>query len=68
MVYPFELTMQTDSRGAVIWTQRPLKDVIEEKAIVMFKDGMSERDVAKDLHISRHRARRIKNSMPTLPQ
>lgn len=61
-VYPFELTMRRGVNEAVIWTQRPLKDVIEQNALKCFADGMSIRDVADELHISKHRATVIRNN------
>jgi putative DNA primase/helicase len=61
-LFPFELTMENDERGAIYWTHRPLKDVIEQNALRMFADGMSIRDVAEELHITKHRAVKIKNS------
>jgi hypothetical protein len=66
-VYPFELTMQTTENGAVMWLQRPLKEVIEYTALKMYAEGMSIRDVAEELHISKRRAHQIKNSGVKLP-
>lgn len=67
-VFPFELTMRTDERGAILWLRRPLKEVIEQNALRMFSDGMSIRDVAEELHITKHRAVKIKNSAVKLPE
>ena len=67
-VFPFELTMQTAQNGAIYWTQRPLKEVIEINALKMFSEGMSIRDVAEELHISKHRAHQIKNRGVKLPE
>jgi hypothetical protein len=62
-LYPFELTMQTFENGAIMWLKRPLSEVIEQAAKKMFEDGMSIRDVAEELHISKRRAHTIKLQM-----
>ncbi len=58
-LYPFELRMQTDHRGAVLWTRRPLKDVLKQQAAEFFKMGMKVKEIAEDLHISRQAVYRI---------
>lgn len=62
-VYPFELTMQTDQRGAVLWLQRPLKDIIEDRAREMFAKGMKVNEIAEDLHLSRFQVYRLKQKL-----
>lgn len=66
--FPFELKMERDGDAGVYFTHRPLANVIEQKAIAMFRDGMSIRDVAEDLHITKHRAHKIKNNMSMIGQ
>ena len=46
--------------GQAIWTMRDLEDVTLSQAVEMFNDGMSVRDVAADLNISKSAAHRLR--------
>jgi hypothetical protein len=56
---PFEVTMQMD-RGAAVWLMRDIADVRVARAKELFGDGMSVRDVAEELKISKSAAHRLK--------
>jgi putative DNA primase/helicase len=58
-VEPFQVRMETRD-GAAIWLMSSLEDVTEGKAGALFDDGLSVRDVAKELNISKSRAQRLK--------
>lgn len=57
---PFELRLQPDSTGALVWTTRPIDDALLSRATELFKDGVSVRDAAEELKISRSAAHRLK--------
>jgi putative DNA primase/helicase len=46
--------------GQAIWTMRDLEDVTLALAAEMFNDGMSVRDIATDLDISKSAAARLR--------
>jgi putative DNA primase/helicase len=57
---PFELWLKTDQTGALVWTTRTLEDAIGSRAAELFADGLSVRDVAEELGISKSKAHRLK--------
>lgn len=57
---PFEVRLQADSTGALVWTTRPIDDALLSRAAELFKDGVSVRDAAEELQISRSKAHRLK--------
>jgi 5S rRNA maturation endonuclease (ribonuclease M5) len=57
---PFEVRMETDASGAAVWTMRDIEDVMAVRAAELFADGMSIRDVADELGISKSTAHRLK--------
>jgi putative DNA primase/helicase len=56
---PFEARLEIRD-GQAIWTMRDLEDVTLAKAADMFNDGLSVRDVAADLGISKSAAQRLR--------
>jgi putative DNA primase/helicase len=56
---PFEIQMQSD-RGAAVWLMRDIANVIESRARELFGDGMTVRDVADELKISKSAAHRLR--------
>jgi hypothetical protein len=57
---PFEVRMETDPAGTALWTMRDLDAAVETRALALFTEGLSVRDVAEELGISKSRAGRIK--------
>lgn len=60
-LYPFEIKMQTDERGAVRWLQRPLVEIIEHRVKELLGMGMKVSEVAEECHLSRYQVYRIQN-------
>jgi putative DNA primase/helicase len=58
-VFPFELRLQEDPRGGVTWQHKPLRDIIEQQAAMLFADGMSARDVMDALKLDRFKVYRL---------
>jgi putative DNA primase/helicase len=56
---PFEVRLEV-REGQAIWTMRDLEDVTLAKAADLFNDGMSVREVAADLGISKSVAARLR--------
>ena len=63
-VMPFEVRLETDQRGAAVFSHRPLQDVIEKRASEMFEMGMKVTEIAEELHISRFQVYRLKKRQP----
>ena len=59
---PFEVQLETGADGRAIWTLRELENAKAERAAQMFADGMSVRDVAEELGISRSQAHRLRKN------
>jgi putative DNA primase/helicase len=59
-VFPFELRLQEDPRGGVTWQHKPLRDIIEQQAAMLFADRMSDRDVMDALKLDRYKIYRLK--------
>ena len=57
---PFEVRMDTGSDGRAVWTMRELEDAKAQQAIALYADGMSVRDVAEELGISKSTAHRLR--------
>jgi hypothetical protein len=57
---PFEITMSGGEYGGAVWTFRELDDVREKQAAALFAQGMSVRDVAEELGISKSAAGRYR--------
>lgn len=60
---PFEVKLQADATGKPAWTMRPIEDALLSRANELFKDGVSVRDAAEELHISRSKAHRLKKKL-----
>jgi putative DNA primase/helicase len=56
---PFEAKLEVRS-GVAVWTTRDLEDVALRKAADLFEDGLSVRDVATELNISKSAAQRLR--------
>jgi len=61
-VEPFEVSMRTEN-GAAIWLMREILDIQLVRAREMFGNGMSIRDVADELGISKSAAARLKQKI-----
>lgn len=59
-VEPFEVRMET-REGAAVWLMNSLDDVTEAKARALFEEGLSIRNVAKELNITPAKSQRLKN-------
>ncbi len=57
---PFEVRMESGADGRAVWTCRELEDAKAQEAAVLFSSGMSVRDVAKELEVSRSTAQRFR--------
>lgn len=57
---PFEVRMGNGSDGRAVWSTRDLQDAKEQQAIALFASGVSVRDVAEELQISKSTAQRIR--------
>jgi hypothetical protein len=57
---PFEVRMEAGADGRAVWTMRDLEDAKAQQAIALYSEGMSVRDVAEELHISRSAAHRLR--------
>jgi putative DNA primase/helicase len=60
---PFEVKLQADSTGIPVWTVRPIENALLSRAAELFKDGVSVRDAAEELGISRSKAQRLKEKL-----
>ena len=61
--FPFEVKLEDDTRGGVIWTQRPLKDVIDQQIVECLKVGMTPREISEELHVHRRKVYHIKTRL-----
>ena len=57
---PFEVRLETGEDGRAVWTMRDLEDAKAAQAAELFAAGMSVRDVAEELGISRSSAHRLR--------
>ncbi len=57
---PFEVRMESGSDGRAIWTCRDLEDAKACQAASLFSAGMSVRDVAEELGVSKSTAQRLR--------
>ncbi len=61
---PFEAAMHTNpASGAAVWAMRDLDDAVAVRAAELFADGLSVRDVAEELKISKSKAHRLKRNV-----
>ena len=56
----FEARMERGSDGRAVWTCRELEDVRAQQAAALFSSGMSVRDVAEELNVSKSTAQRLR--------
>ena len=59
----FEVKMSAGPSGESVWTVADCEASTDARASKMFQDGMSIRDVAEELGISRSKAHRLKNAL-----
>jgi putative DNA primase/helicase len=60
-VKPFEACLQVDDEsGRAEWTMREVEAILMERVVELFGDGLSTRQVARELGISPARAHRLK--------
>jgi len=57
---PFEVRLESGSDRQAVWTRRELEDTKAENAAKMFSMGLSVRDVAEELRISKSQAGRFR--------
>jgi len=57
---PFEVQMGAGADGRAIWTMKELEDAKAQQAIALYAEGMSVRDVADELKISKSAAHRLR--------
>ena len=57
---PFEVRLESGPDGRAIWTCREIEDAKAEKAAELFAAGLSVRDVAEELKISKSQAGRLR--------
>jgi putative DNA primase/helicase len=62
---PFEVRMET-REGTAVWRILSLEDVTQAKARDLFESGMSVRDIAEELKISKSKVQRIKDRFKLL--
>jgi DnaB-like helicase N terminal domain/AAA domain len=65
-LYPFEISMRSDDRGGIVWLQKDLTDLTEQRVQEMLGKGMSVREVADDLALSRFQVYRIRDKIGML--
>lgn len=66
--FPFELKLDEDPRGVLVWLQRPLKEIVLQQCAEMMKAGLTDRDLCETLHISRYQLYRMKRKLTTLDE
>ncbi len=59
---PFEVRLETGADGRAMWTWRELENAKAERAAQLFGEGMSVRDVAEELGISKSQAQRLRTN------
>jgi putative DNA primase/helicase len=57
---PFEARMESGPDGRAIWTWRELEDAKAQQAASLYAEGVSVRDVANELEISKSQAGRLR--------
>jgi len=57
---PFEVRMEEGADRRAVWTMRELEDAKAQQAIALYSEGMSVRDVADELRISKSAAHRLR--------
>jgi len=57
---PFEVQMEAGADGRAVWTLKELEDAKAQQAIALYSEGMSVRDVAEELGISKSAAHRLR--------
>jgi hypothetical protein len=57
---PFEVRMEGGPDGRAVWTCQDLEDAKAQQAAVLFSSGMSVRDVAEELGVSKSTAQRLR--------
>ena len=56
---PIEAQLITDEHGIQCWSHKPLEDVIHEQIISLYKEGLSQKEIAQEIErnkstVSRH--------------
>ncbi len=57
---PFEVRMESGLDGRAVWTCRDLEDAKAQQAALLFSSGMSVRDVAEEIGVSKSTAQRFR--------
>ena len=58
-VSPFEATLTEDEHGNQAWTVKSLKAVTLQRVIELEKEGLNQRDIAKELGLSKSTVNRL---------
>lgn len=64
---PFEVKMGAGESGEAVWTVTDSEISMNSRASELFEQGMSVRDVAEELGISKSKAHRLKNFRSSVP-
>lgn len=62
---PFEVSIGMDDHAQQQWLQKPLRDLLRDRARRMLADGMKEHDVVLETGLSRWTVRRLKKNFDT---
>jgi putative DNA primase/helicase len=57
---PFEVRLESGSDGHAVWTSRDLEDAKAQQAVALFSAGVSVRDAAEELGVSKSTAQRLR--------
>lgn len=60
---PFEVRLESGLTGQSVWTIRTVEDTLAARAAELFAEGLSVRDVAEELHISKSQAHRLRRKL-----
>jgi len=60
VVQPFELRLENDDRGRLVWTRKPLRTIVEKQVFEMFAAKEKDRDIAEIFRLTRHQVYRLR--------
>ncbi len=64
---PFEVRLETSPSGKPIWTLRNVEDALLARAAELLAEGLTVRDLAEELGISKSQAGRLKRKVEATP-
>lgn len=56
---PFEAALVTDPNGRMTWTTRPLEDSLYEQVIELYREGLSQKEIAEQVQRDKSRISRM---------